>query len=232
MTGLYAPNSNHKFPHNTNVFHFTSYHTALLLSLFIVLTRSTPVTYAVCMLLFWALALLTLFYKDVTKAATVFQMYEVQENIAFLISLPKTNLLQHQSIVNMFVCPSWLTMHEHTFPLSDKCLSMCENFGSEPTNLCMGPHHHPNPIHPLSANSKLLFVITHTEATGDYFWALSPVFPKGRSRVWLTSRRSWTGWLANKTPWFQLTTYHRQQRTKREGNKNSCIVHCIITLEK
>lgn len=72
----------------------------------------------------------------------------------------------------------------------------------------------------------------HTDTTGDYFWTLSPVFSKGRSRVWLMSRRSWTGWLANKTPWFQLTTYHRRQRTKREGNKNSCIVHCIITLEK
>lgn len=72
----------------------------------------------------------------------------------------------------------------------------------------------------------------HTDATGDYFWTLSPVFSKGRSRVWLMSRLSWTGWLANKTPWFQLTTYHRRQRTKREGNENSCIVHCINTLEK
>lgn len=56
-------------------------------------------------------------------------------------------------------------------------------------------------------------------------------FPKGRSRVWLMSRLSWTGWLASKTPRFQLTTY-RQQRTKCEGNKNSCIVHCVNTLEK
>lgn len=60
-------------------------------------------------------------------------------------------------------------------------------------------------------------------------WTLSPVFSKGRSRVWLMSRLSWTGWLASRTPWFQLTTYHRRQKTKREGNKYSCIVHYINT---
>lgn len=74
-----------------------------------------------------------------------------------------------------------------------------------------------------------------TEATGDYFWALSPffffIFLKGRSRVWLTSRPSWTGWPASKTPWFQLTT-SRRQRTKREGNRNGCILLRVNTLEK
>lgn len=56
-------------------------------------------------------------------------------------------------------------------------------------------------------------------------------FSKGRSRVWLMSKPSWTEWLANMTPWFQLTTYRRQQRTKHEGNTHGCIVHCIDTLE-
>lgn len=93
--------------------------------------------------------------------------------------------------------------------------------------------HHPTPISLLAGHRKLWNVWIHAEATGDYFWALSPIFfSKGRSRFWLMSRLSWTGWLANKTPWFQLTTYHRRQRTKREGNKNSCIVHCVNTLEK
>lgn len=83
-------------------------------------------------------------------------------------------------------------------------------------------------IHPSACHRKL-FLWAGAEATGDYFWALSPVFfSKGRSRVWLMSRLSWTGWLASKTPWCQLTTYHHRQRTKREGNKNSCIVHLIL----
>lgn len=111
---------------------------------------------------------------------------------------------------------------------------MCVNRGSKPPSCSMGPHHHPSPssIRLLAIKKKTCYLWTHTDATGDYFWTLSPVFSKGRSRVWLTSRPSWTGWLANKTPWFQLTTYHRRQRTKREGNKNNCIVHCINTLEK
>lgn len=83
-------------------------------------------------------------------------------------------------------------------------------------------------IHPSACHRKL-FLWAGAEATGYYFWALSPVFfSKGRSRVWLMSRLSWTGWLASKTPWFQLTIYHRRQRTKREGNKNSCIVQLIL----
>lgn len=69
------------------------------------------------------------------------------------------------------------------------------------------------------------------EITFRLFFPPSLFFLKGRSRVWLMSRQSWTEWLANKTPWFQLTTYHRR-RTKREGSKTSFIVYCFITLGK
>lgn len=95
----------------------------------------------------------------------------------------------------------------------------CVSFGSESAAWDRAP---PPPIHPPAVEK--LFVcfcavfFCYADATGDYFGLLSPVFSKGRSRVWLTSRPSWTGWPANRTPWFQLTTYRRRQGTKREGN--------------
>lgn len=73
------------------------------------------------------------------------------------------------------------------------------------------------------------YVFTHADATEDYFGLCLLFFSKDRSRVWLMSRLSWTGWLASKTPWFPLTTYHRRQKMKREGNKYSCFVHYINT---
>lgn len=107
---------------------------------------------------------------------------------------------------------------------------MRANCGCKSPTISMRTHHHPAIISlPAKTNKS-----EHAEATGDYFWPFffSPLFfLKGRSRVWLMSRQNWTEWLANKTPWFQLTTYHRR-RTKREGNKTSFIVYCFITLGK
>lgn len=132
------------------------------------------------------------------------------------------------SSVTIFVRPSWKDnawAHSLCLMISFACV-YC---GSEPPIFSMG-RHNPNPIHPLAGHRKLLFMHTRRRYR-RLLWTLSPVFSKGRSRVWLMSRPSWTGWLANRTPWFQLTTYQRRQRTKREGNKNGCIVHCINTLE-
>ncbi len=115
--------------------------------------------------------------------------------------------------------------------LSDDEICMCVNCGSEPPFSSMGPHHHPSPIHLLAGCRKLIY--EHAQKLQEITFGLCLLFfSKGRSRVWLTSRLSWTGWPANKTPWFQLTTYHHRQRTKREGSRNSRIVHCINTLEK
>lgn len=77
----------------------------------------------------------------------------------------------------------------------------------------------------------MTFIHEYTQRLQEITLGFVSRFSKGRSRVWLMSKPSWTEWLANTTPWFQLTTYRRQQRTKREGNTNGCIVHCIDTLE-
>lgn len=103
----------------------------------------------------------------------------------------------------------------------------CVCCGIEPPIFSLGSHNS-IPIHPLAGHRRLLLMYTRRHYR-RLLWTLSPVFSKDRSRVWLMSRLSWTGWLASKTLWFQLTTYHRQQKMKREGNKYSCIVHYVNT---
>lgn len=103
----------------------------------------------------------------------------------------------------------------------------CVCCGIKPPIFSMGSHNS-IPIHPLAGHRRLLHMYTRRRYR-RLLWTLSPVFSKDRSRVWLMSRLSWTGWRASKTPWFPLTTYHRRQKMKREGNKYSCIVHYINT---
>lgn len=86
--------------------------------------------------------------------------------------------------------------------------------------------------HPPACWPKMAFINEYTQRLQEITLEFVSRFSKGRSRVWLMSKPSWTGWLANRTPWFPLTTYRRQQRTKREGIAHGCIVHCIDTLEQ
>lgn len=129
-------------------------------------------------------------------------------------------------VENFFSGPATKIMHEHV-PFCLMIGFACVCCGIKPPGFSMGSHHS-IPIHPLAGHRRLLRMYARRRYR-RLLWTLSPVFSKDRSRVWLMSRLSWTGWLASKTPWFLLTTYHRRQKMKREGNKYSCIVHYINT---
>lgn len=102
------------------------------------------------------------------------------------------------------------------------------------------PHHHPAPIHPLAGLENCYLWIC-TEATGDYLWALSPVFFQGQKPVLtdvqaeldrMTRKQDSMVSANNIPPPTENEAWRQQKQLHRPLRKYSGKIHVHVSIKK